>query len=381
VGGGEHQDAGVLLGGEGELESLQPEMTMSNTRLPAASADDQGQVVGRVVTELVNRVAALQDELEATQQALAAATGLLVIAAPAPSAQAAATVSKGRGGQLVQQRSRSPLKRPAGGGQQQQPQHVGMSAALGDGVASFVLFAVQQLRHAPVRPQRGTTDLLPSSAEQPGDGMDGGDEQLGVEFGGTLDAAPQPPATAAAATLDGATAEWLAQVLLDLLHAYEPEQTAAFGGLGKPAAAHQPAMIKPQQQGFGGGGGPEGLEAQQQIELMTGEGRGESARACVGGYGSPSAVLQLSRQQQMAGGSAAAAQQLPSVERLLEAVAAEARANRGRSTTPEPHTPKFVFQARRGGVSCGAASGGSAVGSCGSSPQRQARSGVSPARR
>ncbi len=280
---------------------------------------------GRVVSELAERVALLQDELEATRQALAAAAGL-VVAAPAAAGgadgggraakQAGRTAAAAAGA-----RAASPSKRLAASPQRQQQVQSGrgVSPALEDGVAAFVLFAVQRLRHTPLQ-QQHQSDALPSA----NGGAEGGDLMEGSgEEGAGYCGQPQQ-----------AGAEQLAQMLLDLLHAYEPEQTADFTGMSKPPSAAGAHQLPP------GTDGAVQVERSggrlQSPEAAAGDG-GKQARLAGASGEALSGVQQLRRclAQPPAEPSA-----IPGVDQLLAAVAAEEKAKGGRTTFAPALLPK-----------------------------------------
>lgn len=356
AGGDEWDTGGAAAGGGGEC---------------GARGAAGGEGPGRLAAELAERVAALQDELDAARQALAAAAGLDVAAPPLqPPPAAAASLAP-----------RSP-KRPSGPGAPPRASCAGVARALDDGVAPFVLFAVQQLRSGRPAPPA----VLPAAA--------------GQAWGGDCDEA----------AARGGAGEWLAQQLLELLHTYDPAHTAPFRGLARPSNAAEalaedldvPARGQGQGQVDGGGpGSPLGAASgrtraasvQQPPPAAAGAlgSRNRTPHGC-GALGSappqlqlPPLPLQLPPASPAAGGALAEAAPgcsggsgggVPSVEVLLTAVMSDVRAW-GRAPTPEAQP--FVFAKRLAASPVAAAGRPRPSGRSSASPQRQ-RAGASPGR-
>ncbi|KAI8470963.1 MAG: hypothetical protein J3K34DRAFT_508062 [Monoraphidium minutum] len=354
------------------IESLTPPLVGDDAAGGAAggagaAASARGALPGRargpgaVVVDLSERVAALQSELDAARQALADAAGLAATApvpapAPAPAPVPRRSASPAAGAPPSPGK-RGPAPRASAGGASAGGGArcaTGVAPALADGAAAFALFAVQQLRGA--RPPAAAAD----AAGEAGGGAGGG------------------------------AAEWLAQHLLELLHSYDPEQTAPFRGLQRPSTA-QAAQEQPQQQGTA-----PPLEQQREAAAAVAaappspsaarglpqRGRAPSPLAPMAAPCSGGGLLQLQLPALLGsphacgtggggGGGGAPGAEAPSVEQLLIAVMSDVRPW-GRQLTPEPQP--FTFAKR---IVPTSPSGGGAATSSGGSPLRQ-RPGASP---
>jgi hypothetical protein len=266
----------------------------------AAAAD---QLAGA----LAERVVALTDELEAARQALAAAAGLSVAAPASADGGCAGERQRNRGGAPARPQPRSSRARQGkvtttvaerGGG--------GTAAALEDGVAAFVLFAVQQLRRA-----------LPESRSE-------------WSCGAIADGAGAP------------VSEQLARMLLELLHSYSREQTEPFRGLRMPPAAEgleHGAMDAPQ----GGDSVPGSVPGSP---AAAGNASTAAAGYPFGGPAATTAYAGPSRATLDPGPAPLAP--LPGIEELLTAAESEARAGSGRGS-PQPRLAHAPAALRLGG--------------------------------
>jgi hypothetical protein len=311
----------------------------------AAGCGGDGDGAGRqaAVCQLAERVAALDEELKAARMELAAATAL-VPAAPAssPPRQQPPGGSKPTGslqlGPVKPPRARGPGGRAAGvKGAAAASGGGGMGCALDNGVAAFVLFAVSRLRREDSRalkqaraPPLGGPGKAASceSAAHPR----GLEPHVGIGGGGGGGRAAAPEETAGVQQCQGtpgAAAEWLAETLLDLLHAYDAQQTVAFGGLrltpeGSTAALQQLEVAA-----------AAGAQQPQQARL-NGAAVGGPSPPRPGGRG-PLLAVGARILQELGPGEGALP--VPSVEEILSTVAAEAKAL-SRGPTPESGGPR-----------------------------------------